>query len=678
MKSTPTEPKRVFAAVNKPNELELVMYDVIGGGLFYEGITSKGVKAQLDAAGNVGKIVVRLNSPGGDVFEGSAIYSLLAQHPATVECYVDGLAASAALTIAMAADKVHISEVAMMMCHNALGVESGYATDHIKYADLLTSVSSMMRDVYAKRTDMPPDEMQKLMDAETWMTAQEAVEYGFADDILSHDAADDDDEESEEDDALTLAKTFDLSMYRKTPAAFTRIAASAITTKLPVAVVQPEIPAKPEQKETVPMSDTAAAPAVEIKTNERANEVDAILAMAKIYNQEDVVRKELQKNEKLTLGEAKAIVGDAVLNSAKTGQISTTESRMSAKERKEYSIRRAIMSAGSMGGSMNCLEREISDDLYKEMRNSVPGLGNGILIPTQVRADASNGMDTSATNYGKETVATDLLSLIEYLRKNMIAEKLGIRTLSGLTSNIAIPRQTAITASSWAAEHGSSTETYPTFDQLQMTPKRNTAASRYDVNFLRQSTLDAEAFVREDLGIALALGVDYAIFNGSGTAPVPKGVIPNLGSGQKTAYNSSTIYANIVAMQTALANANALKGSLAYVGTPAIRGLLKQTPKMANTIAEPIWKGDMCDDFPGYASTNLPTNLGAGSPPADHAFLFGDWSQVVLGEWGAVEIIVDPYTAANKGEYVVNAHLLADIAIRHVEAFNLLTGYTGS
>lgn len=331
-----------------------------------------------------------------------------------------------------------------------------------------------------------------------------------------------------------------------------------------------------------------------------------------------------------------------------------------------------------MGGSMNCLEREISDDLYKEMRNSVPGLGNGILIPTQVRADASNGMDTSATNYGKETVATDLLSLIEYLRKNMIAEKLGIRTLSGLTSNIAIPRQTAITASSWAAEHGSSTETYPTFDQLQMTPKRNTAASRYDVNFLRQSTLDAEAFVREDLGIALALGVDYAIFNGSGTAPVPKGVIPNLGSGQKTAYNSSTIYANIVAMQTALANANALKGSLAYVGTPAIRGLLKQTPKMANTIAEPIWKGDMCDDFPGYASTNLPTNLGAGSPPADHAFLFGDWSQVVLGEWGAVEIIVDPYTAANKGEYVVNAHLLADIAIRHVEAFNLLTGYTGS
>ena len=562
-----TAPKRVFAAVNKPNELELVMYDVIGGGFFYEGITSKGVKAQLDAAGNVSKIVVRLNSPGGDVFEGSAIYSLLAQHPAPVECYVDGLAASAALTIAMAADKVHISEVAMMMCHNALGVDGGYATDHMKYADLLNSVSSMMRDVYAKRCEMSADEMQKLMDAETWMTASEAVEYGFADDVMSKSSEDDGDEDDDEDAAITLARTFDLSMYRKTPAAFARIAACAATSakvkkdkadasdcecpcdpckqgdcekctddpcdcqgctcpnhqgtatqKIPVATVQQEIPAKPEQKETVIMSETAAAPAVELHTNnERANEVDSILAMAKIYNQEDFARKELQKNDKLTLGEAKAMVGNAVLASTRTGQISTTESRMSGKERKEYSIRRAIMSAGSMGGQMNCMEREISDDLYKELRNSIPGLGNGILIPTQVRADSTNGNDTSTTNYGKETVATELLSLIEYLRKNLIAQKLGIRTLSGLVSNIAIPRQTSITSSSWAAEHSASTETYAQFDQLAMSPKRNTAASRYDVNFLRQSTIDAEAFVREDLGIALALGVDSAIFNGSGS-----------------------------------------------------------------------------------------------------------------------------------------------------------------
>jgi hypothetical protein len=126
-------------------------------------------------------------------------------------------------------------------------------------------------------------------------------------------------------------------------------------------------------------------------------------------------------------------------------------------------------------------------------------------------------------------------------------------------------------------------------------------------------------------------------------------------------------------METAVESANALAGSLRYVTTPGIKGLLKTTPRLANTIALPIWGDDSTmNGYPAVSSTNVPKALGVGTD--EHALLFGDFSQVILGEWGALEIIVDPYTRADYGEYVVNAHLLADIAIRHIEAFNLMTG----
>ena len=205
-------PKRMFAAAKKNDELELLIYDSIGESWFGGGVTAESVKQKLDEAGDVSKIKLRINSPGGDVFEGSAIYSLLSQHKAKVECFVDGLAASAAFTIAMAADTVHISEAAMMMCHNAWGMCMGYASDMQKMADTLGKISGTMRDIYAKRCGMDADEVQTMMDDETWMTAEEAVENGFADDVIEREA-------EAEEDAQALAASWDLSKYKHAPIA---------------------------------------------------------------------------------------------------------------------------------------------------------------------------------------------------------------------------------------------------------------------------------------------------------------------------------------------------------------------------------------------------------------------------------------------------------------------------
>lgn len=192
---------RMFAAAKKDDSLELLIYDSIGQD-WWGGLTAESVKQKLDEAGDVKKISVRINSPGGDVFEGAAIYSLLSQHKAQVECYIDGLAASAAFTIAMAADTIHISEAAMMMCHNAWGLCMGYASDMEKMAGTLNKVSGTMRDIYATKSGMKADEVQTLMDQETWMTAQEAVDQGFADDVIKRTA---DDQEEQSAKALIAA-----------------------------------------------------------------------------------------------------------------------------------------------------------------------------------------------------------------------------------------------------------------------------------------------------------------------------------------------------------------------------------------------------------------------------------------------------------------------------------------
>lgn len=202
--------KRFFSAAKKDSTLELIIYDQIGAGWFSEGVTAKDVKAKLDAAGDVRKIIMRLNSPGGDVFEGSAIYSLLAQHPAEVECFVDGLAASAAFTIAMAADTIHISEAALMMMHNAWGLAMGDASEMRKTADVLDKIGASMRGIYAKRSGKSEDEIQTLMDAETWLTAAEAVDAGFADDVIKSDP-----EESKA--ARALAASYDMKAFKKVP-----------------------------------------------------------------------------------------------------------------------------------------------------------------------------------------------------------------------------------------------------------------------------------------------------------------------------------------------------------------------------------------------------------------------------------------------------------------------------
>jgi ATP-dependent protease ClpP protease subunit len=163
---------------------EIFIYGIIGRSIFEDGISARRFADDLRALGPASTIDLRINSDGGDVFEGKAIFSLLNAHKARIVVHVDGLAASVASLIAMAGDEIRMADGAFMMIHNAWGMKIGDAAEMNRMAELLGSVDATLRATYAARTKQPLATITKMMSDETWMNAQEAVAKGFADSVV--------------------------------------------------------------------------------------------------------------------------------------------------------------------------------------------------------------------------------------------------------------------------------------------------------------------------------------------------------------------------------------------------------------------------------------------------------------------------------------------------------------
>ena len=161
---------------------EILLYDVIDGRGF-GGITAKQFVQDLQKLGDVPSITVRINSPGGSVFEGTAIYNALKSHPAKIDVFIDGMALSMASVIAMAGDKITIAENAMIMIHEPSINVSGNARRLRKTAETLDKTKQSILTSYTKRTGKSESEISVLMGLETWMNADEALEHGFVDAI---------------------------------------------------------------------------------------------------------------------------------------------------------------------------------------------------------------------------------------------------------------------------------------------------------------------------------------------------------------------------------------------------------------------------------------------------------------------------------------------------------------
>ncbi|NYT25388.1 Clp protease ClpP [Alcaligenaceae bacterium] len=169
------------------DERSIGIYDVIGYDWWTgEGVTAKRVAAALRSMGP-GPVTVNINSPGGDMFEGLAIYNILREHDGEVTVKVLGLAASAASVIAMAGDTVQIARAGFLMIHNCWVMAVGNRHDLREIADTMEPFDAAMADIYSVRSGISVEDVQKLMDGETWINGSAAVEQGFADELLASD-----------------------------------------------------------------------------------------------------------------------------------------------------------------------------------------------------------------------------------------------------------------------------------------------------------------------------------------------------------------------------------------------------------------------------------------------------------------------------------------------------------
>ena len=177
--ATKTNNQSWYSIKAKANDTaEISIYDEIG----FWGVSAASFAQDLKNCGNnLKQINLHIHSPGGDVFDGIAIYNLLKNHPANVTVHIDGLAASMASVIAMAGNEVIMPENAMMMIHKPWGIQGGDAEDMRKYADLLDKVENTLIPAYASKTGKTPEELAEMLSAETWLNGKECVEQGFAD-----------------------------------------------------------------------------------------------------------------------------------------------------------------------------------------------------------------------------------------------------------------------------------------------------------------------------------------------------------------------------------------------------------------------------------------------------------------------------------------------------------------
>lgn len=276
---------------------------------------------------------------------------------------------------------------------------------------------------------------------------------------------------------------------------------------------------------------------------------------------------------------------------------------------------------------------------------------------------------------GGNTVATNLLagSFIELLRNRMALPGLGARMLTDLNGNIAIPRQTGGATAYWVGEGTAPTESQQAFDQVAMTPKTVAGFTDMSRQLLLQSSIDVEAFVRYDLATTLALAIDLAAIAGSGSSNQPRGVLNTSGIGSVAGGTNGAApsWANIVGLETAVANNNADVGSMGYLTNSKVRGKLKLTEKFTGTNGDPIWeKSNEMNGYSAAVSNQVPANLTKGTASAIcSAIIFGNWADLIIGMWGGLDVLVNPYILSGTGSVRIEAFQSVDTVVRHAESF---------
>lgn len=338
------------------------------------------------------------------------------------------------------------------------------------------------------------------------------------------------------------------------------------------------------------------------------------------------------------------------------------------KELKRFSLSKFIREAAGKG--LTGFEAEMNQEAEKEMREAGKSL-SGFGIPTVllgVRTFDNNNI-TTATE-GAEFAAITEWSYIEALRNAMLGARLGVRYIPGMQGNARIVKGGGVTAS-WLAEEAAASKVKDSFSTVDMTPHRLQILGGYTYDLLKQAALPVEQILWDELIRAHAQALDDAIFNGSGSSGQPLGILANTGIGSVAGgTNGAAIsWANVVALESTVGAANGLFGRLAYVTNSKVAGAMKSTAKESGYPSY-IMEDGRANGFAVEVTNAIPSNLTKGSASGIcSAMIFGNFEEVLVPQWGGLDMIVDPYSSKAKGVVEVTAIAYHDVCVRRPACF---------
>ena len=419
--------------------------------------------------------------------------------------------------------------------------------------------------------------------------------------------------------------------------------------------VEPKV--EPSFKKDTPMSEFNIDAVRAEAAKAAAENASEIVKLGQRHNKSDLATAAIGAGKSIDQfrGELLEVIGNQPLDNKEIG--------LSKKERQDFSVVRAIRALA------NPTDRAAQEGARFEFEASAAAAraygttAQGLMIPADVLGTWKRDLNTSDDN---EIVATNLLAgdFIDVLRNQSSVMQAGARMMPGLVGNVAIPKKTAASSAGWiSTEGGAASESEPTFGTVSLTPKTVGAFSDMTRQLILQSTPSIEALVRDDLTQALALAIDAGALKGAGSSGAPTGVYSTSGINTDSFAGATPTWAEIVGLETLVAEDNALMGNLSYIAPAGLYGTLKTTAKATN---QAIFAVDNDGTMNGYR-TIVSNQATAGY------LLFGNFSDLLIGMWGGLDLTVDPYTASTSGTVRVVALQSVDVAVRHAVSFALGT-----
>jgi HK97 family phage major capsid protein/HK97 family phage prohead protease len=384
--------------------------------------------------------------------------------------------------------------------------------------------------------------------------------------------------------------------------------------------------------------------------------ISDISALCDKHNMADLGRQLIESGR--SIDEARAAVLDKMNIPQESVNMSAAEIGLSEKESRSFSFLRAI---NYLSNPTDRSAREAAAFEIEASEAAATKLGRqsrGITVPQEVlRRDLNVGAATAGGNL----VATELDagSFIDLLRNASALDQAGATVLTGLTGNVAIPRQSGAATAYWVAESGSPTESQQTVDQVSLVPRTVAAYTDFSRRLMIQSSIDVENMVRNDLARVIALKIDAAGLYGTGASNEPLGLKFTTGIGTEDFAADAPTFAEVVALESDVATANALLGSPVYLMNAAMRGNLKTTKKDAGSGIFIMENGEV-NGYRGVLSNQVASN----------DLWFGNFADLIIGYFSGLDLMVDPYTHSTSGTVRVVAMQDCDIAIRHPESFS--------